>query len=329
MRYIVHGAGAIGATIGARLFERGIDIVLIARGEHLRAIQCSGLTVQSPAGSVTLQVPAVGHPSEIAFRAGDDVVLLATKTQDCARALDDLRDVASTGIPVVCLQNGVASGRIASRRFARVAGAVTMLPSVYLRAGVVQAYSAPLPGIVDVGRYPTGESAVFTAAAAGLRHAGFASEVRPDILRWQYGKLLENLKNVVQALCGPTAEYDALVTELRAEAEACYRAAGIAYVSESELRNRSKGVLSVGTIGGLARPGDSSWQSLARATGSIETDFLNGEIALLGRLHGVPTPLNARLQEIGNQYASERRPPGSLRIDDLDRLLRQRDEGAS
>src|SRR5258706_12012254 len=169
MRYIIHGAGSVGAVIGARLFEQGAQVVLIARGEHLRAIQGSGLAVPSPLGSVTLQVPAVAHPSEIGFRAGEDVVLLATKTQDSAQALDDLRLVAGAAIPVVCLQNGVESARIAVRRFERVAGAITMLPSVYLRAGIVQSFSAPVAGIVDVGRYPCGESAVVAAVAADLR----------------------------------------------------------------------------------------------------------------------------------------------------------------
>ena len=89
--------------IGARLFEHGAEVVLIARGDHLRAILGSGLTVQSPVGAVTLPVPAVAHPSDIAFRDGEDVVLLATKTQDCTQALDDLRRVAGAAIPVVCL----------------------------------------------------------------------------------------------------------------------------------------------------------------------------------------------------------------------------------
>ena len=48
-------------------------------------------------------------------------------------------------------------------------------------------------------------------------------------------------------------------------------------------------------IGGRRRGGGSSWQSLARGTGTIETDYLNGEIVLLGRLHGVPTPVNLGL----------------------------------
>ncbi len=322
MRYIVYGAGSIGGVIGARLFEQGSDVVLIARGDHLAAIRRAGLVLQSPLGSVTLRVPAVAHPSEIAFRRSEDVVLLATKTQDSAQALDDLRGAAGCEIPVLCLQNGVASARIALRRFERVAGAMTMLPSAHLRAGVVQAFSAPVPGIVDVGRFPADADPLVAAVSADLRRAGFHSEMRPDILRWQYGKLLDNLKNALQALCGPDADYGDLVLDLRTEAESCYRAAGIAYASESELRNRARGVLNLGRIDGLARPGDSSWQSLARAAGSIESDFLNGEITLLGRLHGVPTPLNARLQDLANRCAHERRRPASMALDDLRQLLR-------
>jgi len=321
MRYIVFGAGAIGGVIGARLFQRSRDVVLIARGDHLAAIRGNGLTLQSPLGSTTLRVSVVGHPSEITFRARGDVVLLTTKTQDSAPALNDLRAAAGSEVPVVCLQNGVEAARIALRRFHRVAGAMTMLPSTYLQAGIVQAFSAPVPGIVDLGRYPHGEDPSLAGVAADLRDAGFQSEVRPDILRWQYGKLLENLKNALQALCGPDADYGDLLQELRREAEACYRAAAIAYISESEMRTRTRGVLTLGTINGLGRPGDSSWQSLARGTGSIETDFLNGEIALLGRLHGVPTPLHARLQEIANRVAHERWPPAAMSVDKLREML--------
>src|SRR5436190_19046720 len=129
MRYVVYGAGAVGAVVGARLFEQALDVVLIARGAHLAAIQAAGLVVASPTGTVTVRIPIVGHPSVIGFR-DEDVVLLATKTQDAAAALDDLRHAAGTAISVICLQNGVEAGRIALRRFEHVAGAVTMLPSV-------------------------------------------------------------------------------------------------------------------------------------------------------------------------------------------------------
>jgi len=274
MRYIIFGAGAIGGVVGARLFEQGIEVVLVARGEHLRVIQRAGLTLQSPERSVTLPIPARSHPTELAFRPSDDVVLLATKTQDSTLALAELRNATAAAIPVVCLQNGAEAARLALRRFDRVAGAITMLPNAHLQPGIVQAHSTPVPGIVDVGRYPSGDDPLLATVSADLRRAGFDSEVRLDIVRWQYGKLLENLKNALQALCGPDGDYADLVSGLRTEAEACYRAAGIATVPEHELRGRSRGVLNLGMIDGRTRPGDSSWQSLARATGSIESDFL-------------------------------------------------------
>jgi 2-dehydropantoate 2-reductase len=74
-------------------------------------------------------------------------------------------------------------------------------------------------------------------------------------------------------------------------------------------------------IGGSSRPGGSSWQSLRRGSGAIESDYLNGEIALLGRVHGVPTPVNATLQRLANAAARERRPPGSTTPQEILQLL--------
>jgi 2-dehydropantoate 2-reductase len=66
--------------------------------------------------------------------------------------------------------------------------------------------------------------------------------------------------------------------------------------------------------------GGSSWQSLARRAGSIEAEFLNGEIVLLGGLHGVPTPVNALLQRLAVQAALDGSPPGRWRIEELSEL---------
>jgi 2-dehydropantoate 2-reductase len=60
---------------------------------------------------------------------------------------------------------------------------------------------------------------------------------------------------------------------------------------------------------------------LARATGSIETDFLNGEITFLGRFHSIPTPLNAGLQNLASRWARERRRPASMSVDELRQFL--------
>ena len=44
-RYVIYGAGAIGGVVGARLHQSGHEVVLIARGAHLEAIQTHGLTL--------------------------------------------------------------------------------------------------------------------------------------------------------------------------------------------------------------------------------------------------------------------------------------------
>ena len=48
--------------------------------------------------------------------------------------------------------------------------------------------------------------------------------------------------------------------------------------------------------------------------GSIEADYPNGEIVLLGRLHGVPTPVNAALQQLANEVARAGDPPESFPV---------------
>jgi 2-dehydropantoate 2-reductase len=67
-----------------------------------------------------------------------------------------------------------------------------------------------------------------------------------------------------------------------------------------------------GSVAGAPRDGGSSWQSLTRGTGTIEADFLNGEIVLLGRERDVATPVNEALQRLANRAAADRLPPGSL-----------------
>src|SRR5437762_5771935 len=115
----------------------------------------------------------------------------------------------------------------------------------------------------------------------------FSSETVPDITRWKYSKLLMNLANAAQAALEPAAHPSAASSAIR-EGVACLRAAGIDFASKEEDAARRGGLLSEQPIRGERRGGGSSWQSLARRTGAIETDYLNGEIVMLGRLHGVP-----------------------------------------
>ena len=295
MRFVVYGAGAIGGVVGGRLFEHGHDVTLIARGEHLRVIQSVGLRVDSPGGSVTLSVPAAPGPADIEW-TGDEVVLLSMKGQDTVAALGELRAAAPPSIAVVCLQNGVANEREALRRFERVYAVPVMSPTGHLEPGVVQAWSHPVAGIYDIGRYPSGVDDTTAAFAVAFSESGFVSEQRDDVMRWKYRKLLMNLGNSVQALFERAEGADDLTRDVRAEGEAVLVAAGIDHASADEDRERRGSIMQLGAIEGASRGGGSTWQSLARGQGTVETDYLNGEIVLLGRLHGVPTPLNERLQ---------------------------------
>src|SRR5215216_2316327 len=127
MRFVVLGAGAIGGVVGARLAQHGHDVLLIARGAHYEAIRDHGLRVESPDESVTLKIPVVDNPAGITW-TGDDVLLLATKTQDTETALDGLVAAPST-LPILCAQNGVANERIAAQRFANVFGVFVWCPA--------------------------------------------------------------------------------------------------------------------------------------------------------------------------------------------------------
>jgi 2-dehydropantoate 2-reductase len=317
MRFMVYGAGAIGGAIGGRLFEAGHDVTLVARGDHLRALRDEGLTLASPDGSATLRPPAVGHPAEAGLRDGD-VVILAMKSQDTGAALADLAPHAPPGIRVLCAQNGVNNERVALRLFPHVYGVAVMLPATHLQPGVVVAHLAPTTGLLDLGRYPEGVDAVAEEVSAALSGATFGSQARPDIMRWKYRKLILNLGNAVEALCGPEAARSTpLVRMARAEGEACLQAAGIDAVSIEDDKTRRGDLFHVRPVPGHERQGGSSWQSVARGLRSIETDYLTGEIVLLGRLHRVPTPVNELLQRLANRMVAEGRPPGSVAAEDV------------
>ncbi len=317
MRFVIIGAGAIGGVVGARLHEAGRDVLLIARGAHHDAIAAHGLTLQTPRQRLTLRIPVTRSPQQAAIGA-DDVVLLATKSQDTQPALDALASAAPLSTPVVCLQNGVENERAALRRFSRVYGAVVMAPTAHLEPGLVLAYGAALTGQIDIGRYPDGIDQRCEEICQALRAARFSSEPGPDIMRLKYAKLIANLANAVQAICGSDAAASELVERAREEGRGVLRAAGIEFIAEdvSDLRGRWER-WQVGEIDGHPRAGGSTWQSVVRGAASVETDYLNGEIVLCGRQLGMPTPVNQLLQSLAHETVRHGRKPGWLSAEDV------------
>ncbi|MFD9433109.1 ketopantoate reductase family protein [Streptomyces sp. NPDC060002] len=337
MRYIIIGAGAIGGTVGGRLAEAGQEVVLVARGAHRAALTEGGLRLRVPQGELTYRLPVVDGPDALGTLRADDVLFLAVKTQDTEAALQvwgptpvEGGGTAAERLPLVCAQNGVESPRLALRRFRHVYGVCVWLPATHVEPGVVSAAGTPLTGILHLGRYPHGTDDTARRIAADLEKAHFEAPVVPDLSRWQYAKLLSNLGNALEAVSGPVGdpEAEALYAKVRAEGEAVLHAAGIAWASTEEQQALRGDKVTLVPLDGSPRGGGSSWQSLSRGAGTIEADHLNGEIALLGRLHGVPTPLNELLQRLANQFARDRRAPGSLPLPELIRLADDRAVGA-
>ena len=317
MRYILYGAGAIGGTLGAHLFELGRDVVLVARGEHGRAIAAKGLRFGSSSGWRTLRIPVVEHPSQLTFGPAD-VVVLSMKSQDTVEALDTLAPLAGPDVAVVCAQNGVANERRALRRFANVHGMCVMMAGVYLEPGVVHMHNPPFGAMCDLGRVPGGSDEVDSAMAGDLEATGIRSEACDDVLARKYAKLISNLTNVLEAASGRVAATGVLGARARAEAETVFAAAGI--VAQAGPADR-RAPMRFADVEGVARPGGSTFQSLTRGATSLEGNDLNGEIVLLGRLHGIATPVNAMLQQLGLRLVAEKTLPGTIPVAELERAV--------
>ncbi|HYG94013.1 MAG TPA: 2-dehydropantoate 2-reductase N-terminal domain-containing protein [Nocardioides sp.] len=308
MRYVVYGAGAVGGVIGARLQLAGLPTTLVARGAHLAAIRERGLALQTQVGTEVVPVRAVGGAAAVPWD-DETVVVLAVKSHQTAAALDDLGAHAPPGTALFTAQNGVANERAALRRFAGVYGVCVMQPSAHVEPGTVVQQCHPVPGILDLGRYPHGVDRVAEDVARDLRTAGFVARARTDVMAWKHRKLLLNLGNAVQACYHPGPASDRLQQLARDEGAAVLAAAGVAVVTPEEDAARRGDLLR-----GRARSDllGSTWQSVNRGLSAIETDWLNGEVVLLGRLHGVHTPANELLQREATRLARSGAPARSL-----------------
>lgn len=317
MRYVIYGAGAVGGVVGGNLHRAGIATTLIARGAHLKALQETGLTLDTAEGPLSQRIPAVDGPAAVEW-TDDTVVLLSVKGQQTEAALDALADHAPTDTPVVAVQNGVANEARILRRFARTYAIHVVLPATFLVSGVVVQNSDTVPGVLDIGRFPDGTDEVAEAVAADLTAAGFISEPRPDIMAWKYRKLINNLGNGVDAVAAESPEAHELVRRCQVEGEAVIAAAGIPVATREQDTERRRGTIALRQVG----KGSSTWQSLARGAGDVEIDYLSGEIVLLGRLHGVPTPANELVQRTVHELLRTGGEPASL---DAAKLLAQLD----
>src|SRR5688572_13036758 len=138
MRIAVIGAGGVGGYFGARLQAAGSDVSFVARGNHLHALQRTGLRLDSPKGDLVLpHVKATDDPATI---GSVDVVLVMVKMYDLESAVRSIRPLVGPDTVVMTLQNGVEAVDIVSQHVGRphVAGGVAYISAVISEPGVIK-----------------------------------------------------------------------------------------------------------------------------------------------------------------------------------------------
>ena len=319
MRLIIYGAGAVGGVVGGHLARSGHDVLFIGRPGHVNTINKLGLRLITPAGTYTLKIPAVTGPDQINFRP-DDVVFLCVKGHNTEEALGALKAVTED-IPVFCFQNGVRNEEIVTRYFPRVYGVMVRVGAVFLTNGEVTSRSDP-PGWLVTGCYPEGIDELVEVVATNLRTAGFLVKTTPHVMPYKWGKLMANMANAVIAITNARREDVAtIINAVQQEFKDTLTQAGIHWVSLEGLAKEWPEITAPlrGKLDTEAQ--SSTWQSLARKHGTVETEFLNGEVIRLARKSGRRAPINETLLCISEEMAASREPPGKYTPSQLSALL--------
>jgi 2-dehydropantoate 2-reductase len=223
MRIVIAGAGAIGGYIGARLVRIGADVVLFARGPHLRAMQERGLRVTSAEGDFEVKPQAT---DDIASIGQVDVVFLGVKAHSLTALAPRLRPLLGPETVVVSTQNGIpwwyfqgAGGELDGLRLERVdpGGAIAAAIEPWRVLGSLAYFSTDIaePGVIhhtEGNRLSLGEpngtkSERARKIADVLIQAGFRCPITTRFRHEIWVKLLGNIAfNPISALTGGTLE---------------------------------------------------------------------------------------------------------------------------
>ena len=319
MRVIIYGAGAIGCAIGGYLASAGHSVILLGRPSQVKAIQEGGLRLVTPNGVYVLHIPSFINPTQIDFLA-DDVVFLCVKGQNTEEALCDLAAV-NKDVPVFCFQNGVRNEEIAAQYFERTYGVMVRVGAMYITDGEVSVRYDP-PGWLVIGGYPKGTDDLVETIATNLRTAGFLVKVTDDVMPYKWGKLIVNLGNAIGTITDSIGDdIRPIGRAARQEATEILSEMGVRWVSTRQLA-QDWPEITAPVRGELATGGqNSTWQSLTRGQGIVETDFLNGEIVRQANQLGRDAPINEKLLLILKEIAANHEPPGKYTPAQLCTLL--------
>jgi 2-dehydropantoate 2-reductase len=305
VRVAILGAGATGGFLGARLARAGTDVVLIARGPHLRAMRESGLRLIEPDGESTVRVEATDDLEAV---RSSDFVFVTLKAHSLPAVAEKLAASLGAGTAVVSAQNGIPwwyfqrhGGELEGIHLETVdpGGNIgrTIDPQRVIACVVYPATSVVGPGIVrhvEGERFSLGEldgsrTARITALSGVLAGAGLKAPVQPRVRQELWVKLMGNavfnpLSALTRASLGAIAESPALGPVVRAameEVDAVAGRLGIEIPVSIDQRIR-----------GAARVGDHKTSMLQDLESGrpLEIDAITGSVVeLAGRL-GVPVP---------------------------------------
>lgn len=340
MRFIIHGAGAVGSLVGGMLAESGAEVVLIAKPAHAEAINRLGLQIKSPKGDRVVKLAAVTSPAEITPRA-DDLIFLTVKSAQTAASAQLLREVFPADTSVFCLQNGVRNEELAAQRFLTVYGVMAALGVTFLSPGVI---AHTMHSTLSIGNYPLGCDDLGLEVAEHLRKAGFHVTTPESIMAVKWSKLILNLHNATFSIIDKhyqlglvTPTISRFMADVEEEALRVLKAAGISLADPEnpidfdkrldELRNVTEDpqkIYEAEHIPFEFQTYPSTWTDLRQKRGETEAGYFNGEIILLGEKHNVTTPYNSTLLNIIDMMAVEKAEPGLHTIEELIDQVEQR-----
>jgi 2-dehydropantoate 2-reductase len=317
---LVMGAGSVGGWLGGRLQAAGVDVHFVGRPRVLQALRSRGLRLTDlDGGDLRLSADALKLHDGVPAGLAPALVLLCVKSGATADAARELGAQLPPGTPVLSMQNGIANA----------IGAQQAAPSLRCLPGMVPYNIAELApghlhrgtaGVLAAQRDPALEAWLPLFAAAGL-----TVELHADLRSVQWGKLLLNLNNAVNALSGLPLRAQLLDRDLRRctaalidETLDVLAAAGIAPAQMSPLPPRwIPRVLRLPTplfrviAARMLRIDDQARSSMADdlAFGRItEVDALQGEVVRLAQRHGVGAPRNQRIAALVEAWPSRRQP---------------------
>lgn len=138
MRVAIMGSGGLGGLLGARLAASGVDVMFIARGAHLRAMQTAGLRILSEQGDV--HIPEVEATADPGGKPPVDFVVFTVKGPDTRAAANLIAPLVAAQTGIISFQNGVEGIEILADKYSAeaVLPGTTMTPAVIVEPGVIR-----------------------------------------------------------------------------------------------------------------------------------------------------------------------------------------------